>query len=331
MLEHGGRLREAALRYGIAESDWLDLSTGIAPWSVRLPEIPASAWMRLPEVEDGLEAAACAYYGAGQVLPVPGSQAAIQLLPRLRQANSRVGVLVPCYAEHGEAWRRGGHRVGELMVGEVERRLDDLDVLVLANPNNPDGRLLEPTLLLDWRDRLAQRGGWLVVDEAFMDASPELSLAGHAGLPGLILLRSFGKFFGLAGARLGFVLGEARVLDLLAEQLGPWAVSGPARALGKACLVDSAGQQAQRRCLLQAGRRLAELLADHDLPPQGGCALFQWIADSRAEALHEFLAGQGILTRLFRQPLGLRFGLPADELAWVRLEQALAAFPEITR
>src|SRR5690606_17806415 len=127
------------------------------------------------------------------------------------------------------------------------------------------------------------------------------------------------------------VLGEAALLEQLAEALGPWAVSGPARALGRACLVDLAGQQAQRRCLLQASRRLAELLADCGLSPQGGCALFQWVATSHAEPLHECLARQGILTRLFRQPLGLRFGLPADEPGWQRLSRALSAFQESTR
>jgi len=324
-LEHGGRLRAAARQYGIPETDWLDLSTGIAPWPWPLPAIPARAWARLPEADDGLETAAQAYYGAAQVLPVPGSQAAIQLLPRLRRAG-KVGVLSPCYAEHAEAWRKGGHVVRELAEDEVDFFLDGLDVLVLVNPNNPTGRLLEPAQLLAWHARLARRGGWLVVDEAFMDNSPGHSLAASCDRGGLIVLRSFGKFFGLAGARLGFVLAEARWLALLAEQLGPWAINGPTRVLGQACLRDGAGQALQRRRAAAASQRLAELLGRAGFAPLGGCALFQWLPSSRAEALHGFLARRGILVRLFHSPASLRFGLPPDESAWARLEQALADF-----
>ncbi len=255
MLEHGGRLRKAVIEYGIAEADWLDLSSGLAPWPWSIPDIPLRAWARLPEADDGLEKAACDYYGAAHLLPVPGSQAAIQLLPRLRRSG-KVGVLSPCYAEHAEAWRRAGYVVREVQEQEVDFFLDSLDVLVVVNPNNPTGLSLSPQRLLDWHARLAQRGGWLVVDEAFMDVTPELSLASHTHHVGLIVLRSFGKFFGLAGVRLGFVLAERRLLRLLAEQVGPWAVSGPTRVLGQVCLRDTAGQVRQRERCVEAGRRL---------------------------------------------------------------------------
>ena len=170
MLEHGGRLREAARRYDIPLADWLDLSTGIAPWPFPLPAIPEQAWTRLPESDDGLEAAACLYYGAERVLPLAGSQAAIQALPRLRRGG-RVGVLSPCYAEHAHAWRQAGHLVREIGEAEVEPYLDSLDVLLVVNPNNPTGRVFEPAELLAWHARLQRRGGWLLVDEAFMDCT----------------------------------------------------------------------------------------------------------------------------------------------------------------
>ncbi|RJG13940.1 threonine-phosphate decarboxylase [Pseudomonas cavernicola] len=332
MLEHGGRLQLAARQYGIAETDWLDLSTGIAPWPWPLPEISLRAWARLPETEDGLEAAARAYYGAAQLLPVAGSQAAIQMLPRLRRAG-KVGVLSPCYAEHAEAWRKGGHIVRELSEDEVDFFLDGLDVLVLVNPNNPTGRLIERAQLLDWHARLARRGGWLVVDEAFMDNTPEQSLATSSGRDGLIVLRSFGKFFGLAGARLGFVLGPNKLLQALAEQLGPWTINGPTRVLGAACLRDGNGHLLQRQRAAQASQRLAGLLGRYGFAPVGGCALFQWLPSAEAQVLQDFLARRGILVRLFVQPLvekvqssSLRFGLPADEAGWARLEQALQAY-----
>ena len=327
MLEHGGRLRKAALQYGIAQEDWLDLSSGLAPWPWPIPPISLRAWARLPETDDGLEQAACDYYGAAQVLPVPGSQAAIQLLPRLRRAG-KVGVLSPCYAEHAEAWRRAGYIVREVLEQEVDFFLDSLDVLVVVNPNNPTGLSLTPQRLLDWHARLAERGGWLVVDEAFMDNTPHLSLASQANQVGLIVLRSFGKFFGLAGVRLGFVLAERKLLKLLAEQVGPWAVSGPARELGQVCLRDSAGHTYQRQRCEDASQRLFRLLEQYGLRPQGGCALFQWLITDHAEQLHEFMAQRGILLRLFVHDSSLRFGLPGTDADWLRLEQALTAWKQ---
>ncbi|MHC8321556.1 threonine-phosphate decarboxylase CobD [Pseudomonas sp. GB2N2] len=330
MLEHGGRLRKVALEYGIAETEWLDLSSGLAPWPFPVPDIPLRAWARLPETDDGLEQAACDYYGAAHVLPVAGSQMAIQLLPRLRRVG-KVGVLSPCYAEHAEAWRRNGYIVREVLEQEVDFFLDSLDVLVVVNPNNPTGLSLTPSRLLAWHSRLAQRGGWLVVDEAFMDNTPQLSLAPCAHQVGLIVLRSFGKFFGLAGVRLGFVLAERKLLKLLAEQVGPWGVSGPTRVVGQACLRDTEGHARQRVRTEQARERLALLLEVNGFKPQGGCALFQWVVTELAPELHKFMARRGILLRLFTHTTSLRFGLPGEEADWARLEQALDAFAKETR
>ncbi|WP_457787516.1 threonine-phosphate decarboxylase CobD [Pseudomonas sp. PL-6] len=322
MLEHGGRLRAAAQQYGIAREDWLDLSTGIAPYGWPLPAIAAEAWARLPEPDDGLEAVARDYYGAASLLPVAGSQAAIQALPRLRKGCT-VGILSPTYAEHAAAWRREGHRVMQLSEGAIDRALPRLDVLLLVNPNNPTGRRIEMPRLLAWHAQLAERGGWLLVDEAFMDCTPEHSLAAHGAQPGMILLRSFGKFFGLAGLRLGFVLAEQALLDELAELLGPWAVSGPARQLARQLLADGAGQARQRQRLQADGERLAALLRDCGLPPTGGCALFQFCCPPRAGDWHAALARRGILVRLFPFLDSLRFGLPPHEAGWQRLQQAL--------
>ena len=202
-------------------------------------------------------------------------------------------------------------------------------MLVVVNPNNPTGLSLAPQRLLDWHTRLAQRGGWLVVDEAFMDVTPQLSLAGQAHQVGLIVLRSFGKFFGLAGVRLGFVLAERKLLKLLAEQVGPWAVSGPTRVLGQACLRDTAGQVQQRARCIEAGQRLFALLERHGFQPQGGCALFQWLITPHAERLHEFMAQRGILLRLFVHDSSLRFGLPDTEADWLRLDEALTAYKDV--
>lgn len=329
MLEHGGRLLRAVKQYAIPREQWLDLSSGIAPWSYPIPPIPLEAWARLPETEDGLETAARKYYGAQPLLAVAGSQAAIQALPHLRPSG-RVGVLSPCYAEHPHAWARAGHTLVELDETEVEDVLDSLDVLMLVNPNNPTGRRVTRERLLAWHARLAERGGWLLVDEAFMDNTPEHSVVEQAGQPGLIVLRSFGKFFGLAGVRLGFVAAERSLLLRLAELLGPWTVNGPTRVLAQASLADHAAQRVQVERCAAASQRLAMLLRSAGLAPSGGCDLFQYVRSEHAAQLHDFLARRGILVRLFEQPSAVRLGLPAHAADEQRLAQALAAYQKET-
>lgn len=323
MLEHGGRLRAAAQRYGIPLHDWLDLSTGINPIGFRPPDIPHAVWQRLPQDDDDLEAAAAAYYGTADLLPVAGSQAVIQSLPMLREC-CRVGVLSPGYAEHAHAWERSGHEVVPVAVDDVEVQIDQLDVLVLMNPNNPTGATFARSQSEGWHAQLAARGGWLILDEAFADVLPEAS-AIRAQMPqGLIVLRSLGKFFGLAGARVGCVAAHASILEPLREKLGPWTIAGPARFVAQAALSDQAWQRVTRARLLQDGARLASLLAARGLEPTGGCALFQWTMCPEAPQLHEALARRGILTRLFAEPASLRFGLPGDEAQWQRLAHALS-------
>ncbi len=322
MLEHGGQIRQAALRYGIPPEGWLDLSTGINPLGWPVPAMPPECWRRLPESNDGLELAACGYYGCASLLAVAGSQAAIRALPDLR-SPCRVGVLAPTYAEHGHAWSQGGHAVEPLAPGEIDRCLDRLDVLVLVNPNNPTGGRFTVEMLRDWHGRLAARGGWLVVDEAFMDVTQEDSLAPHAGAEGLMVLRSLGKFFGLAGARVGFVLAWPELLERLNEAQGPWTLAQPARHAARLALADAAWQNAARQRLENSSGRLADLLARYGLPPDGGTALFQWVKCERALAIRDELAQTGILVRSFDALPSLRFGLPGGAAEWQRLESAL--------
>ena len=321
MLEHGGRLRQAARRHGIPLAEWVDLSTGINPHAYPVPLLAPEVWQRLPETDDGLEAAAAAYYGSPHLLPVAGSQAAIQALPACF-APGRVLTLAPTYAEHPHAWR--GHQIRAVSAEEIAAALAEADILLLVQPNNPDGQRFPRARLLAWHAELAARGGCLIVDEAFIDVDPADSLVPLAGLPGLVVLRSVGKFFGLAGARVGFVFAETAVLDALAERLGPWAVSGPARQVTAAALADTAWQAEARRSLARDSRRLARLLDENGLVGGAGTALFQWRPTPRARAIHEALAAKGILTRLFAAPTGLRVGLPASESQWARLAAALA-------
>ncbi len=323
MLEHGGRLHRAAREYGIPLEDWLDLSTGISPFAWPVPAIPPSAWHRLPEDDDGVIDAARAYYRAPHVLPVAGSQAAIQALPQLR-SSSRVGIIAPGYAEHAYAWQRARHHVERHAADALLANSEQWDVLVLVHPNNPGGERFHPHDLLRVHAELAARGGWLVVDEAFMDVTPQDSLCPYTDRDGLIVLRSVGKFFGLAGARAGFVCAAPAWLEALQERLGPWTLSGPTRYVLQQALNDRHWQTQARSQLLLASQRLAALLTRHGLVPTAGCGLFQWYLRDDALALHRALAKRAIFTRLFDTPSSLRFGLLPDDASFERLDGALA-------
>ncbi|CBJ37190.1 L-threonine-O-3-phosphate decarboxylase [Ralstonia solanacearum CMR15] len=334
-IAHGGNLAAARARHGEPSGGWVDLSTGINPHGYPVPPIPPEVWLRLPE-DDGLETIAAAHYGVacdGAVLAVAGSQAAIRALPLLLP-RGRVGIARIGYSEYAPAFARAGHDVALLDEADfLDADLPDaLTHLVVVNPNNPTARSLPAATLRDWHARLAARGGTLIVDEAFietLDAPP--SLAPLAGAPGLIVLRSIGKFYGLAGARIGFVLGPPACLAALREALGHWTVNGPARAVVRAALADTAWQSATRSRLQAEGARLSALLARHGLP-NASTPLFAWVPTPNAAALHAALARQGLWTRLFDVPgappvQGLRLGLPPDAIGWQRLDDALAALP----
>jgi cobalamin biosynthesis protein CobC len=322
MLEHGGNLQQAATQYGIPLADWLDLSTGINPQNYPIPPLPPALFQRLPPIDDGLLAAAQAYYGAKHLLACAGSQAALQVLPALRK-TSRVAMPRTMYQEHAHAWQRAGHQVQFFDQLPDEQTLDHSDVLLLCNPNNPTGQRYEVETLLAWHARLAARGGWLVVDEAFMDSTPQHSLASHSGQPGLWVLRSLGKFFGLAGLRVGFLLGEATALAQVESLLGPWTVSGPSRYIAEKALQDTGWQQQMREQLPAQSLQLAQLLDRYGLSAAGGTDLFQYVPHAASLQLQAALAEQGVWTRYFASPQALRLGLP-PATQWARLEQALS-------
>ncbi|WP_319640929.1 threonine-phosphate decarboxylase CobD [Ralstonia pickettii] len=325
---HGGNLAAARALYGEPAGGWLDLSTGINPHGYSIPPIPPDAWLRLPE-DDGLEALAAAHYGvtdARAVLAVAGSQAAIRTLPTLLP-RGRAGIAQIGYSEYAPAFARAGHDVVPLPEGAFLGDLpNDVRHLVVVNPNNPTARLLPAATLSDWHTRLQARGGTLIVDEAFIEALDDgPTLAPLAGTPGLVVLRSIGKFYGLAGARIGFALAAPERLAALRDALGHWTVNGPARAVVRAALADTAWQAATRAQLQLAGRRLSTLLDRHGLP-NTATPLFAWAPGAYAQALRASLARLGIWTRLFDAPVnGLRFGLPPDETGWQRLGDALAS------
>jgi cobalamin biosynthesis protein CobC len=328
-LEHGGDPAAAEAAHGRPADGWLDLSTGINPVPYPVGDLSQRAWAVLPDAAAyrSLRRSAARYYGVGDpdlIVPAPGTQALIQWLPRLR-APSRVAIVEPTYGEHAHSWRAVGHPVE--VVSDLAALDGAEDVVVIVNPNNPDGRRADPAELAGLAERLASRGGLLVVDEAFADMTPDLSLAARAGLPGLVILRSFGKFFGLAGVRLGFALAAESMVADLTDALGPWAVAGPTAEIGTGALLDAPWIDGTRARLRADAVRLDGLLAGAGLALIGGTTLFRLAESGAAQDLYAHLARQGILIRRFpANSRWLRFGLPGGKAAWGRLEAALAAW-----
>jgi cobalamin biosynthetic protein CobC len=303
----------------------IDLSTGINPTPYPLPPLGPELFVRLPEPAalDRLCRAAARGYAApsaAHVVAAPGAQMLLPLAAALVPAG-RAAVLGPTYSEHARAAALAGHTV--LETSDVAR-LGDADLAIVVNPNNPDGRLIPPETLCSLAGALASRGGALVVDEAFMDAGPaDASLAGRVS-KGLIVLRSFGKFFGLAGLRLGFAIAAPEQAARLRAQLGPWPVAGAAIAIGSLALADTAWIETMRRAVTVAAQRLDRLLIGAGLEIAGGTALYRLVRTSRSAFVFECLGRAGIVVRRFAHaPLWLRFGLPGPEWAWERLAVAL--------
>ncbi|QKD20121.1 threonine-phosphate decarboxylase [Mesorhizobium sp. NZP2077] len=326
-MDHGGSLGRARVLFPNAVLPFVDLSTGINPHSYPLFDLPATSLSRLPEAGRGRELTeiAASTYGApspANVVAAPGTQI---LLPRVASLvrPGKALVLGPTYAEHARAAAIAGHQVGE--IGDFAA-LAGADVAIIVNPNNPDGRVIERDRLLALAAGLRAKGGLLVIDEAFMDVGPrQHSLAGDVDQGGIVVLRSFGKFFGLAGLRLGFALSDASTVQQLETQLGPWAVAGPALEYGIRALADIGWQDAMRASLAEAAARLDELFARFGVSVAGGTTLFRYLSLPDAAGLFSALGERGALLRHFSdRPHVLRAGLPGSQEEWQRLESALA-------
>ena len=316
----------ARAAFPAAPEPWLDLSTGINPNPYPLPVLSPEAWTRLPDraALTQLEAVAAARYrvaAEAAVVAAPGVQALIQLLPRLLRAET-VGILGFTYGEYEHIWRAAGAEVASV---ETIDQLAGFDVAIIVNPNNPDGRLVPPERLAALAGTLARRGGALIVDEAFIDAeAAEASLALRPPA-NAIVLRSFGKIYGLAGLRLGFGVLNAGDAKRLRALLGPWPVSGPAIEIGAAALADETWLTATIGALRVNAAALDKLLVRHGFTLIGGAPLFRLVTHAKAQALFATLGRQGVLVRRFpTRPDWLRFGLPADDAAFARLDAALS-------
>ena len=314
-IEHGGRIDCAIAVYGGTRAKWLDLSTGINAHSYPLPHLDLTVWKELPdcEAESKLLAAARIFWNVPNrfdIVVSPGTSALIAAIPRLMHKGS-VQILSPTYGEHATAFRQSGWQVAEISTWR-----ESCDMAVVVNPNNPDGRVhsvasFPPALMI-------------VVDESFADAMPGVSVLNEAMPDNMIVLKSFGKFWGLAGLRLGFAICPSGVANPLKAMLGPWAVSGPALAIATKALSDLSWRNAEIGRLQLASSRLQELLIKIGFEIVGGTPLFTLVKSADAAHIHHQLARSHILIRKFSyRPDLLRFGLPGREQDWQRLVQVL--------
>ncbi len=319
--DHGGNLDWAVSQYGGTREGWIDLSTGINRQPYPVPAITPEAWAALPTASATarlIAAARAAYRTQGAVLPLAGAQAAIQLIPLLAKPG-KAKIMSPTYNEHEAALRALGWVVEAAASAEETA---GADLAVIVNPNNPDGRYHDPQSLL----ALLPKVGRLVVDESFGDPYPELSLAPEAGRPGLVVLRSFGKFYGLAGMRLGFALGCEADIAVLSQLAGPWPACGPALEIGALALADTAWAKASTRRLMSEIARMDALAAGAGWKMAGGTCLFRLYETRDAAAAQAQLARHHIWSRIFPYSAHwLRLGMPGNEPEWDRLATALAS------
>ncbi len=324
-LVHGGALDAMCAAFPQAPEPWIDLSTGINPWAYPDTDVSQAAVTHLPTLsarEACREAVASAIAAPGHVLLLaPGSELLIRLLPDVIRPR-RIAVLSPTYGDHVSVWKRAGADIIE--TPDPLSLAPSVDAVIVTNPNNPDGRIFDREDLETARQALAARNGWLIVDEAYADLVPEQSLAIHGGAEGLMILRSFGKFFGLAGIRLGALLAPACVREAMAERLGIWPVSGIALEIGARAYADTDWQTQTRAKLATASTRFDTILETAGLHPVGGAALFRFVKVADAHLVFDQLARAGIYVRRFNwSKTHLRIGLPTTVEAEARLKTAL--------
>ncbi len=312
-----------------APEPWVDLSTGINPHPYPLFDLPATSLTRLPEASRHreLEDIAASAYGAparANLVAAPGTQLLLPLVYSLR-APGRAKILGPTYAEHCRSAALCGHDAEEVATVNA---LEDADIAIVVSPNNPDGKVISRERLLALAAVLRRKGGLLVVDEAFMDVGPrEESLCGDVAEGEIVVLRSFGKFFGLAGVRLGFAVAASDITKRLGDRLGPWSVAGPALEYGIRALGDTGWADDMRGRLKADAARLDDMLGSCGIEVGGGTALFRHFDIRHGQSLFEMLGRRGVLLRNFAgRPDVLRCGLPGSDEQWRRLQAGLSAW-----
>jgi len=337
--DHGGDLVWASDTFHRPIHEWVDLSTGISPWAYPVPNVPPETWQPLPYQQQPLLDAAAHYYQCPytHVLPVAGSQCAIDAIPQTLK-KSCVAIPLTGYQEHAKSWEKSGHQVihyddpEQLQCLLAQKKIHHI---VIINPNNPTAEYWSMSALLALHSQLSSQQK-LIVDEAFMDLDEQHSLRSYIGrdtaFDNIIVLRSVGKFFGVAGVRLGFVLSASSYLSLLQQVIPLWQVSNIALWLGEKILLDDEWQQLQCKRIYQRQQKMCVVLSTifkHYSLQQAG--LFTTLIGDQAEVYSQFMtaAEAGVLLRYGDCKIAnaygteeshqearrawLRIGLPKDE------------------
>lgn len=324
-IRHGGRLDAAIAEFGGAWEDWLDLSTGINPNAYPIPELDNKDWQRLPDeaLERSLNSTALRYYRVPQnleLIAANGTQSIIQALPLVLH-HQKVAIVSPTYEEHKNCWEKHGRKT--ISCASLEEACEVCDLVICVNPNNPTGQIYQASQLHEAAKILADKQGILVVDEAFGDVYPNVSIVPEQA-ENVITLRSFGKFFGLAGIRLGFAICNPQISNALRARFGPWNVSGPALRIGVQAFGDAGWIEKSRNEIIQHCDAQKEVLEACGLKFIGGAGLFMEFDYPEAKRLHHALQQEHILVRSFpSRESRLRFGLCENMAALERLALTL--------
>ena len=326
--QHGGMLEKIKHDYPEQGKSWIDLSTGVSPFSYPV-NIQSISFEGLPQHHQALNNAASKYYGVDELLMIPGSMWAIQHLPLLRKMHVQDErmVLLPKegFNEHIKAWRLFGFTVETYERKPTAVQLDRAQACIVINPNNPTGEMLQRHELVNMLTQLNKNNAWLVVDEAFIDTAPSENMSEFAKQDGLIVLRSFGKFFGLPGLRLGALIASSSLLNQACALLNEWTINNAAQQVAIKALLDDKWQAEMKAALTLNTNRIKALLTG-TIGPTVGTELFQTVYTKNAKNMHEYLLKNGIYTRLLDGENGIRFGLPKEEWQWSRLEHVLSDY-----
>jgi len=324
-LIHGGQLQQVAEQFNTPIRDWLDLSTGIAPLSYSIPYIPLNVWQQLPQKNDALDETAKDYYQCNSLLVTNGSQAIIKALPALwrKKNNNSIHVYLPKYGytEHAYAWKNSHYQL-HYYVDELPllNTIQPNSVLVIINPNNPTGKLFNREVIGQYQQTIELLNGLLVIDEAFIDVAPENhSMCSYVNNSHTLVFRSFGKFFGLAGIRIGFLIADNDWCAVFHEYLGPWQVNGPAQFIAQQALRDTSWQQLQKQQLKilrhKQEKILWQVFGHEIINAISGCDLFLTLSfhnDNYAEKLYTLLCEKAVYVRLTDEKDKLRFGIAKE-------------------
>ena len=328
--QHGGQLERIKKENPDQLLPWVDLSTGISPLSYPVESGVMDSFTELPQCSEALKKAAMEYYGSRGLLLTPGSMWSIQNLPLLRRllcSNDQRPVLIPKqgFNEHKKAWLSWGYQIEQYDDIPNSHQLRASQVCVVINPNNPTGKLLEPETLLSMHRELSKHNAWLLVDEAFMDMTPENSLVANAPIEHLIILKSFGKFFGLPGLRLGALIGPEDVLKSASKLLNDWSINSAAQKIAMSAWQDQTFHYQAKFYINGGYERLSSMLNKLGYQTQG-TKLFQTYYCADAQFLYRHLLEYGIYVRLLDDKSGIRFALPKEQTHWERLEQVLSLY-----